>query len=866
MHMFIYAANVLLSLPIIVVLGLGACVPQQDGTSIASSSSGDQIAAPPAPAPSPEIVEDTWPRVFTVGSDDITLYPPNMQSWSGTLVTGTCAFSVAPTGGKTQNYGTMSFTASTEVNKLNRMVTLSAIQITGVSMPTNPAQQTGLLNEIESRSSGKSINIALDRFEASVPNMKNAPSVPSHPLLNNPPALSIVTMPTVLVPVQGTPVLQALPGTSLQRVMNTPMLLVQDNAGKYWLKIADGWMTCGSLQGNWAVGSATQDLNTAAQWAQGEASINLLAPSASDIPTGSDKSQTASLAVSAPAIIVSTTPAEILVTDGAPQWIAAGTSGLLYINNTSANIFQLQATGTVFVLVSGRWFSANTVAGPWSFTPPDQLPGAFMMMPLDCPKENVLASIPGSAQAQEAAIANAVPQMARVPHTQTLPAPTIIGGSPSWQPIQGTSLKVMANCATPIFEVGPGSYYAVQSGIWFTSKNYNGGWTVASWVSPSIYMIPPSSPYYYVTYCHIYSATPDYVLVGYTPGYFGAYMQAGVVVYGTGYVYAPYCSTVWVPVPMTYGCGAAMVYNPWAGWAYGFGMGMAVGWAIGASTWHCGPYPYWGPYYGGYGAHGAAAWGPHGWAATTGNVYHQWGSVSTMNRSSAGYNSWTGNQWSTHTSASYNSATGARAAGQTGHVDNAYTGNWASGARGAGYNPTTGNYAAGKGVVAGTPSGATVAAGAGTVGNTKTGQSVSAAGVKTDNGTWGVAHGDNGTAVSTGNNVYATHDGNAYKYNDSTDSWQQHSGGDNWSNTTDANTTHSLNQQQATRSNGDFQSSNASRYQPGGAGFDSSRTSGGGSSGSTWGNSWGGNRSSGSSSNSSNAGRSGRSGGGGGRR
>ena len=210
--MFIYAANVLLSLPIIVVLGLGACVPQQDGTSIASSSSGDQIAAPPAPAPSPEIVEDTWPRVFTVGSDDITLYPPNMQSWSGTLVTGTCAFSVAPTGGKTQNYGTMSFTASTEVNKLNRMVTLSAIQITGVSMPTNPAQQTGLLNEIESRSSGKSINIALDRFEASVPNMKNAPSVPSHPLLNNPPALSIVAMPTVLVPVQGTPVLQALPG------------------------------------------------------------------------------------------------------------------------------------------------------------------------------------------------------------------------------------------------------------------------------------------------------------------------------------------------------------------------------------------------------------------------------------------------------------------------------------------------------------------------------------------------------------------------------------------------------------------------------------------------------------------------------
>jgi hypothetical protein len=441
-----------------------------------------------------------------------------------------------------------------------------------------------------------------------------------------------------------------------------------------------------------------------------------------------------------------------------------------------------------------------------------------MMIPQDSPKENVLASIPGTAQAQEAAIANAVPHMARVPLDQSMPAVEVIGGKPQWTEIPGTSVKVLSNCATTVFEV-KGNCYAVVNGIWFRAGSLTGTWKVATTVPAAIYAIPPSSPYYFATYVRVYSVAPGYVVVGYTPGYFGAYMQDGVVVYGTGYWYTPYCSSVWVPVPMTYGCCAAMSYNPWGGWAFGFGMGMAVGWAIGASTWHCGPYPYWGPYGGGFGAHGAYAWGPGGWAATTGNVYHQWGNVSTMSRSSAGSNAWTGNQWATHTGAAYNSATGARAAGQRGYVDNAYTGKWATGARGAGYNPTTGNYASGRGGIAGNSNGAQVAAGSGTIGNTKTGQSESFAGVKTNDGTWGAARGSDGTAVAAGNNVYGYHDGSAYRYNDSSNSWQHADSSNNWSDVKDSATKSDLDQMQSTRSDGDWRSSNASRWQSGGDGF-----------------------------------------------
>ncbi len=851
----------------------------QESTAPAAQAASESADATPT--------ESSWPRMLTVDNNQVTVYPPSFQSWDGSTLTGTSAFSLSAAGSKTQTYGTMSFTGSTEVNKLNRLVTVSNILITGVSLPNNPASQNSIMAAISSQGAGKTVIIALDRLEAAVPSMTSGPSVAAAPLQNTPPTISIVTAPTVLVPIQGDPVAQPFQGTDCNRIINTPMLLVQDPSGAYWLKIADGWMTCQTLTGAWAVGQPTDGgLAAILAWAQAQPTINLLAPAppsaaASGAPASSsasaDSSQSVSLASSAPAIIVSTTPTEVLVISGPPQWTAVGASGLLAVSNTSANIFQLQSSGAMYVLISGRWFTSPSLSGAWTFVPPEQLPTAFMMIPHDSPKENVLASIAGTAQAQEAAIANSIPQMARIPVSQSFAAPVIIGGAPMFVPIMGTTISAVSNCSLPVFMLGNNNYYAVQNGVWFFSTSLKGGWKVATWVPPLLYTIPPSSPYYYVTCVKIYSTTPEYVLVGYTPGYMGAYVQGGVIVYGTGYAYVPYCSTVWVPVPATYGCCASMCYNPWGGWAFGFGMGMAVGWAIGANSWHCGPYPYWGPYYGAYGAHGAYAWGPGGWAATTGNVYHQYGNVSTMSRSSAGYNAWTGNAWGTHTATAYNSSTGARGAEQTGHVQNAYTGNWAAGARGAGYNPTTGNYAAGKGGVAGTPGGATVAAGAGTIGNTKTGSSVSAAGVSTANGTWGVAKGDNGAAVATGNNVYGYHDGSAYKYDDSTNSWQQAQKDGSWSTVKDPSTTNALDQQQATRSDGDFRTSQSNRWQSGGSGFGADGSDDGGARATnsasaakpaSGGGAWGGGGQNRTNSGSSNFGRAGRTGGfgGGGRR
>src|SRR4030095_15873382 len=97
-------------------------------------------------------------------------------------------------------------------------------------------------------------------------------------------------------------------------------------------------------------------------------------------------------------------------------------------------------------------------------------------------------------------------------------------------------LSYVFNSPSPIIMVSPSEWYAVQSGVWFTSTSATGPWSVAASVPPVIYSSPVRSPLHYVTYVQVYSATPQYVVVGYTPGYLGTVVSAGgVIVYGTGY-------------------------------------------------------------------------------------------------------------------------------------------------------------------------------------------------------------------------------------------------------------------------------------------------------------------------------------------
>ncbi|HXY09985.1 MAG TPA: hypothetical protein VEI52_19240 [Terriglobales bacterium] len=743
---------------LVLVIGFGPSLV------VGQTSAGSFSAVLPSP-------DEPWPRITTYQGATISIFQPQLESWTGNQMHGRAAVRIQ-TSAKT-DYGVIWLTARTEVDKVNRVVTLLDPGITKQNFPTLPnngyAYTSALLKDLPWNKT-----MALDLLEADLAVTNAAAQQKTYELENNPPAIFFSITPAVLTLIDGAPVMQAS-ADNMQKVINTRALILFDTENStYYLALMDGWMEAQTVQGPWspAKHEPARDLNRIKKAAVDNGSNQPLGNPQESLK---DAEEDGAL----PTVYVSTVPAELLVTQGEPQLTPIFGTSLEFVSNSGADIFLDTSSRSYYVLIAGRWFQSSSLAsGQWSYVPGSGLPAGFAQIPPYSPKADVLVSVPGTSQAKEAVIANSIPQTATISRTAAQLNVTY-SGAPDFQPIQGTSLSYAVNTTTPVVQVPGNSYYAVENGVWFTATSASGPWAVATSVPPVIYTIPPSSPLHYVTYVYMYGFTPNVVYVGYTPGYYGTVVSSsGVVVYGTGYYYAPYVTpAVWVPAPYTYGVGATFAWSAAAGWALGFGMGMAIG------SW-CGPW--WGPVGGwGWGYYGAPAWGWGGYGgAAAANVYGHWGNTAFAGTRAAWANPWTGNVGAGTRGAYYNPVTGNSGVAARGANYNAYTGNYEAGSRVSGYNPSTGNrYAGGRGTVGNAYTGnyASGARGmdynqntgvvrggaAGVYGNAYTGQSVA--------GTHGFAYNTN-TGNGIGhydNNTYADHDGSVYKYNPS-GGWQQH--------------------------------------------------------------------------------------------
>jgi len=342
--------------------------------------------------------------------------------------------------------------------------------------------------------------MSLDRLQAML-SIENALKLGrSVPVKNDPPKIVFSPKTAVLISIDGDPVWRSIAGTSLQRVINArELILLDDKTGKYYIHVLDGFVVAQNLSGPWTV--ATQlpkGANTIAQQLAKQGVVDLM--------TGpSDKKL--SLKVAAPTIVVATTPTELIITDGAPDWVPLDGTNLLYVKNTTGNVFKDLNDQNAYVLVTGRWFRAPDLSGPWQYVSGTSLPPDFGKIPDDSPKENVKAAIPGTAQAQQAVIANEIPQTATVSRVNAKFTP-VINGAPDLKPIPDTSLMYVFNSPNAIIMVSQYQWYGAENGVWFTASSAQGPWVVATSVPAAIYSIPPSSPLYYVTYVKIYDLTP----------------------------------------------------------------------------------------------------------------------------------------------------------------------------------------------------------------------------------------------------------------------------------------------------------------------------------------------------------------------
>jgi hypothetical protein len=202
----------------------------------------------------------------------------------------------------------------------------------------------------------------------------------------------------------------------------------------------------------------------------------------------------------------------------------------------------------------------------WSYVPPDKLPSDFGKIPKGSEKDAVLASVPGTDEAHDAVMDAQVPQTAKVDR-KTATCNVSYNGDPQFEKIEGTSLYLAKNTASTVIKSGT-NFYCVENGVWFKSPAATGPWQVSDERPKDVDNIPPASAAYNIIYVYIYETTPQYVYVGYTPGYLGCYVYGPVVIYGTGYYYNPWYGPYYYPRPVTY--GFSVHYNPFMGWSIGF--------------------------------------------------------------------------------------------------------------------------------------------------------------------------------------------------------------------------------------------------------------------------------------------------------
>jgi len=532
-----------------------------------------------------------WPRSFT--TDDgtvIKIYQPQPESFSDNILKSRWAISVMENGKSDPIFGTFWSVANVETDRDNRRVIIQSVKVPNVKFPgqTDDNFISSIKTTLETNLPQAAGDLSLDEILASLDQNLEQKKL-SKDLNTTAPRIIYANHPSLLVMIDGQPKFQTNKDWNLDVVVNTPFTIIKNNDGKFYLYGGKHWYQAQAVTGPYSpAGNPPQNLQ------QVKASVD----EANSSNAGYVDSSAAAQDNVVSDIIVSTSPAELIQSDGQAAFSPIDGTNLSYVNNSSNDIFK-DGAGSYFVLISGRWYASNSLTGGWHYMAANALPADFAKIPEGSPKDNVLASVAGTPAAREAVLDAQIPQTAKVDRS-TATTSVNYNGDPKFAPLTGTDMQYGTNTSSSVVLYN-GVYYTVDNGVWFQGPSPSGPWTVATERPDEVDRIPPSSPLYNIKYVYVYDVTPQYVYMGYTPGYTNAYIYGPTVVYGTGYYYNPWYDGFYYPRPWTWGFNVC--YNPWAGWSLGYGYGFGwfhFGFGFGRPG-----------YWGGGGWGGGGWWGPH---------------------------------------------------------------------------------------------------------------------------------------------------------------------------------------------------------------------------------------------------------------
>ncbi len=510
--------------------------------------------------------QNNWPKEIQLDNGGkIVIYQPQPESFSGNTFSARSAVSIATSRNVDQTFGSIWFDADLKSDNNSRFVTIESMKIKEAKFPAikDFLQLQEYTTTIQNDVPRWGMQLSIEELKASV---KQTQQLNDPNLKNDAPNIIYRDKPTTLIIIDGSPKLQLDKQSNMQKVVNTPSTIVlnQDD-NLYYLYGGGHWYSSRSILSGWEyipnLPIRIQQLNNQIQQ-QISKDGNNNDPNKPSTPTE---------------ILVSTSPAELIQTEGVPTYQTVEGTNLLYVDNSLNDIFKDINTQQNYILISGRWYTSTSLNFGWTYVPANELPTDFAKIPEGTEKDGVLSSVAGTSAAKEALMDAEIPQTAKIDR-RTATTTVIYDGSPIFNPINGTNLLVAENSNITVVKSNlNGMYYAVDNGVWYISNRYDGPWQVSIERPSDVNNIPADNIAYNVKYVNVYDYNSDYVYSGYTPGYLGCYVYGPTVVWGTGWHYHSWYRKHYYARPYTWGFG--MTYNPWTGWSIGYESGYGLGWS-----------------------------------------------------------------------------------------------------------------------------------------------------------------------------------------------------------------------------------------------------------------------------------------------
>jgi len=179
------------------------------------------------------------------------------------------------------------------------------------------------------------------------------------------------------------------------------------------------------------------------------------------------------LSFAPPQILVSESPAILLMVSGEPLLEPIGETDLKQVLNTGWDLVWHEGSSRYYLAVESSWLQAPSLDGDWALSP--ELPQSFGRIPAEPRWESLRKKL------QESQARKSSESIPKVYHSSEAAELIVIDGEPLFAPIAGTRLLEVMNTESDLFfHLGDSEYYFLATGRWFRSTTLEGPWSFAN--------------------------------------------------------------------------------------------------------------------------------------------------------------------------------------------------------------------------------------------------------------------------------------------------------------------------------------------------------------------------------------------------